>query len=62
MCKRGLALRVDNELIGSQSNGNCLGLLVLVTEYDDFWKKHITKKETIEVTILNIYLKIIENS
>ncbi|KAE9523745.1 hypothetical protein AGLY_015805 [Aphis glycines] len=41
LCKRGLALRGDNELIGSQSNGNYLSLLELIAEYDEFLKKHI---------------------
>lgn len=41
LCKRGLALRGDNKLIGSQSNGNYLGLLELIAEYDEFLKKHI---------------------
>lgn len=41
LSKRGLAFRGDNELIGSQSNGNYLGLLELIAEYDEFLKKHI---------------------
>jgi len=41
LCKRGLALRGDNELIGSRSNENYLGLLELIAEYDEFLKKHI---------------------
>jgi len=44
LCKRGLALRGDDELVGSKSNGNYLGLLELLAEYDDFLKKHIQEK------------------
>lgn len=43
LCERGLALRGSNEDIGSPSNGNYLGLLELVAEYDDFLKHHIQK-------------------
>ncbi|XP_004205777.1 zinc finger MYM-type protein 1-like [Hydra vulgaris] len=40
VCERGLALRGDNETIGSPNYGNYLGLLEL-TEYDDFLGQHI---------------------
>jgi hypothetical protein len=43
ICERGLALRGDNENIGSSSNGNYLGILELIAEYDDFLKHHILK-------------------
>ncbi|XP_065662885.1 uncharacterized protein LOC136085499 [Hydra vulgaris] len=36
VCERGLALRGDNETIGSPNNGNYLELLELLAEYDDF--------------------------
>jgi len=42
-CERGLALRGDNEIIGSPHNGNYLGLLELLAEYDDFLGQHIKK-------------------
>ncbi|MEL7308383.1 MAG: DUF4371 domain-containing protein, partial [Pseudomonadota bacterium] len=42
-CERGLALRGDDENIGSPHNGNYLGLLELLSEYDDFLKQHIRK-------------------
>lgn len=42
-CERGLALRGDNQLIGSSSNGNYLGMLELLAEYDDFLSQHIQK-------------------
>ncbi|XP_047132593.1 zinc finger MYM-type protein 1-like [Hydra vulgaris] len=41
VCERGLALRGDNETIGSPNNGNYLGLLELLAEYDDFLGQHI---------------------
>ncbi|XP_042213159.1 uncharacterized protein LOC121860170 [Homarus americanus] len=37
----GLALRGDDEIIGSPHNGNYLGLLELLAEYDDFLRQHI---------------------
>jgi hypothetical protein len=43
ICERGLALRGDNETIGSPNNGNYLGMLELIAEYDDFLKQHIQK-------------------
>jgi len=43
LCERGLAFRGDNETIGSANNGNYLGLLELVAEYDDFLKQHMEK-------------------
>jgi len=41
ICERGLAIRGDNETIGSPSNGNFLGIIELLSEYDDFLKNHI---------------------
>lgn len=41
VCERGLALRGDNETIGSANNGNYLGLLELLAQYDDFLHQHI---------------------
>jgi len=40
-CERGLALRGENETLESASNGNYLGLLELLLDYDDFLKQHI---------------------
>ena len=40
-CERSLALRGENEMLGSAANGNCLGTLELVAEYDDFLKQQI---------------------
>ncbi|XP_046750285.1 uncharacterized protein LOC124413609 [Diprion similis] len=39
--ERGLPFRGDNEIIGSAHNGNYLGLLELLAEYDDFLEGHI---------------------
>ncbi|XP_042230518.1 uncharacterized protein LOC121871963 [Homarus americanus] len=41
ICERGLALRGDDEIIGSPHNGNYLGLLELLAEYDDFLRQHV---------------------
>ena len=40
-CERGLALRGENEIMGSAANGNYLGMLELLAQYDDFLKQHI---------------------
>lgn len=40
---RGLAFRGDNELLGSSSNGNYLGLMELIAEFDPFLKEHLEK-------------------
>jgi hypothetical protein len=44
IAERGLAFRGDDELIGSPRNGNFLGNLELLTEYDPFLSAHL--KET----------------
>ena len=41
LCARGLSLRGDDETFGSNNNGNYLGILELISEYDDFLKRHI---------------------
>jgi len=41
IAERGLAFRGDNELIGSPSNGNYLGILELIAQYDVFLAQHI---------------------
>ena len=40
---RGLALRGSNEVFGSEHNGNYLGCLELLSEYDPFLAQHIEK-------------------
>lgn len=41
LASRGLAFRGDNETLGSQNNGNYLGCLELVSEFDPFLADHI---------------------
>lgn len=43
LCIRGLAFRGKNELIGSSSYGNYLGILELLSQYDTFLAEHICK-------------------
>lgn len=43
LCIRGLAFRGKSELIGSSKNGNYLGILELLSEYDTFLAAHIRK-------------------
>ncbi|XP_018365076.1 PREDICTED: uncharacterized protein LOC108762532, partial [Trachymyrmex cornetzi] len=40
---RGFAFRGDNQTIGSQSNGNYLGCLELLSQFDPFLSEHIKK-------------------
>ncbi|XP_033212222.1 zinc finger MYM-type protein 1-like [Belonocnema kinseyi] len=43
LASRGLAFRGDDEVIGSQNNGNYLGILELIAEYDPFLSSHLAK-------------------
>lgn len=45
IAERGLAFRGDNEIIGSPKNGNFLGILKLVVEFDPFLSNHIKSCE-----------------
>ena len=41
IAERGLAFRGDNQLVGSRLNGNFLGILELLAQYDNFLAGHI---------------------
>lgn len=43
LSKRGLAFFGRNETIGSSQNGNFLGILELISEFDPFLAKHLNK-------------------
>lgn len=43
---RGLPFQGDNELLISAHNGNYLGLLELIVEFDPFLKEHLEISET----------------
>lgn len=43
LSSRGLAFRGDDELIGSQHNGNFLGCLELISLFDPFLSEHLKK-------------------
>ena len=43
IAERGLAFRGTNENFGSLQNGNYLGLLELVSQFDPFLASHIAK-------------------
>ncbi|XP_046737114.1 zinc finger MYM-type protein 1-like [Diprion similis] len=43
LASRGLAFRGDNETFGSQNNGNYLGCMELLSEFDPFLADHIKK-------------------
>ena len=40
---RGMAFRSENENTGSQHNGNYLGVLELIAQYDPFLSSHLAK-------------------
>ena len=44
LSSRGLAFRESSELVGSPQNGNFLGMLELLAEYDTFLAEHIQKR------------------
>ena len=44
LSSRELAFRRSSELIGSPQNGNFLGILELLAEYDTFLAEHIQKR------------------
>jgi hypothetical protein len=41
IAERGLAFRGDNEMVGSPRNGNFLGIVELLAQYDTFLAEHI---------------------
>lgn len=43
LSSRGLAFRGDNEIVGSQHNGNYLGILEFIAEYDPLLRSHFAK-------------------
>lgn len=43
LAERGLAIRGADEIIGSAHNGNYLGIIELLAEYDTMLASHITK-------------------
>ena len=43
LCEKGLPLRGENEVFGSLQNGNFLGLLALLAQFDDFLADHIRR-------------------
>ena len=61
-CERG-----ENEIMGSAANGNYLGMLELLAQYDDFLKQHIQKHANLGSGHTNylsstIYVKSLYNS
>jgi len=41
LSSRGLGFRGDDDMLGSQNNGNYLGILELISEFDPFLADHI---------------------
>ena len=46
LAQRGLPLRGHDEKWGSPQNGNFMGLMELISEFDPFLKEHLTKCQT----------------
>lgn len=44
IAEHGLAFRGDNELVGSPRNGNFLGILELIAQFDNFLEQHIKNR------------------
>ena len=42
LTERRLALRGDNEVLGSSHNGNFLGCMELIAQFDPFLAKHLS--------------------
>lgn len=49
LSERGLAFRGSDELLGSSSNGNFLGLLELIAKFDSFLSVHIEKYKILQI-------------
>ena len=43
LSSRGMAFRGENKNLGSQHNGNYLGILELIAQYDPFLSSHLAK-------------------
>ena len=43
LLSRGLAFRGEDEILGSQHNGNYLGILELLAQFDPFLSSHLAK-------------------
>ena len=43
LAERGLSFRGDNQIIGSSRNGNFLGILELLSQFDPFLAEHMRK-------------------
>ena len=43
LSSRGLSFRGDNEILGSQHNGNYLGSLELISKFDPFLSEHLKR-------------------
>ena len=43
LCERGLPFRGENEVFGSSQNGNVMGILELLAQFDDFLADHISR-------------------
>ena len=48
LSERGLAFRGDDELIDSPRNGNFLGTLELIAQFDPFLAEHFEKQRTFQ--------------
>ncbi|XP_029348110.1 zinc finger MYM-type protein 1-like [Acyrthosiphon pisum] len=51
LSSRGLPFRGDNEVFGVKNNGNYLGLLELISEFDPFLKTHIELHDQMAIVL-----------
>ena len=57
LASRGLPFRGENQIIGSAKNGNYLGILELLSEFDTFLEEHLKLMEIVEKETSHIYLQ-----
>ncbi|GFX10806.1 zinc finger MYM-type protein 1 [Trichonephila clavipes] len=56
---RGLAFRGTEEVFGSPHNGNFMGALELLAEFDPFIREHIEQRELRQKSLISFLLKTI---
>ena len=57
LASRGLPFRGENQIIGSAKNGNYLGILELLSEFDTSLEEHLKLLEIVEKRTRHIYLQ-----
>ena len=61
LATRGLAFRGSDEVLGSESNGNFLGTLELISQFDPFFAEHLTNVSYISCTTCKEFIKLMSD-